>query len=162
MPFVSHSLFCPALLFTVINISRQECRIKHSLPSEAMMFIYYVYLVIISQGNFFTLCLFSAMDKVLSPRSWPTLNRTFPHIFLRLLSTLKIMSFFPWGSTPYSNNTVLSCKFIFVPSTVQWCAKWLKWTFQEHVTSGNIGKISVMPFFQFSVYTYPYIPVCHC
>lgn len=70
MPFVSHSPFCPALLFTIITISKQNKAFFTNWSYDG--FFYYIVYKLLFPKLTFWLCIymvFSAMDKVLSPRS---------------------------------------------------------------------------------------------
>lgn len=72
--FAPCSPFCPALLITIIKISRQ-CRIKCSIPSEAMRCIY-------NLSHYFPSKLFNAapMDKLLTSSSAYALANLDPHV----------------------------------------------------------------------------------
>lgn len=119
--FAPCSPFCPALLITIIKISRQ-CRIKCSIPSEAMRCIY-------NLSHYFPSKLFNAapMDKLLTSSSAYALANLDPHVgfstYLPSFHSQKKQKnwsakAFSWGST-YIYNTL--CFPFFLPSKLQLC-----------------------------------------
>lgn len=147
-----------AILFTIINILRQV-RIQNSLSRDAIMFIFYIW-VIISQENLFyplfirylllwTICYLQGLAYTLANID-PHLG--FPsYLPMTSLRSLKKKSTkaFPWSTTLYSYNSTISCKSFVVLSNVQLCPKWLQWTFQKNMSQNWDN--TVIHFFQYAM-----------